>query len=59
MLSRTQSTAAASDNIPSVCAFCEKTHSDVEGMVASRRAMICPDCIRYLHAMIAIRDDDE
>jgi hypothetical protein len=49
ILGRTDPAAAATDAIPFVCAFCGKSHLEVEGMVASRRAMICRGCIRYLY----------
>jgi ClpX C4-type zinc finger len=52
-VSRTDPTARASDSIPLVCAFCEKTHEEVAGMVASRKAAICPECIGYLHDIIS------
>ena len=44
------------DAIPFVCAFCGKEPKDVEGMLASRKAMICRGCLRELHA---IASDDE
>jgi hypothetical protein len=55
-LSRTDPTLPASDEIPFVCAFCGKDSHQTEGMVASRKAMICRDCICYLHEMIS--EDD-
>jgi hypothetical protein len=51
-LTRVDPTAAATDEVPFVCAFCEKTHLEITGMVASRRAMICPECVGYLHEMM-------
>jgi hypothetical protein len=51
-LSRTDPTAQASDGIPTVCAFCEKTYLQVEGMMSSRKAMICRGCVEYLHEMM-------
>lgn len=51
-LSRTDPVAKASDQIPKVCAFCEKPALEVEGMMSSRRAMICPSCVEYLHEMM-------
>jgi ATP-dependent protease Clp ATPase subunit len=39
-----------------VCAFCGKDPQQTEGMVASRKAMICRDCICYLYEMIS--EDD-
>jgi hypothetical protein len=50
-LSRTVPTAAASDKIPFVCAFCGKDAHETQGMVASHKAMICRDCIHYLYDM--------
>ena len=50
-LSRTEPTAPASDEIPFACAFCGKDSKDTPGMVASRKAMICRDCIGYLYEM--------
>jgi hypothetical protein len=52
-VSRTDPTARATDSIPLVCAFCDKTPAQVPGMVASRKAMICPECIGYLHDIIS------
>jgi hypothetical protein len=52
-ISRTDPTARATDNIPLVCAFCDKTDDEVPGMVASRKAVICPECIGYLHDIIS------
>jgi hypothetical protein len=48
---RIEPTAPATDDIPFVCAFCGKTHLETQGMVASRKAMICRDCIGYLYEM--------
>ena len=56
-LSRVDPTAAASDDIPCVCAFCGKDSQQTEGMVASRKAMICRSCICYLYEVVS--DDDE
>jgi hypothetical protein len=39
------------DAIPFVCAFCGKEPKDVEGMLASRKAMICHGCVREFHAI--------
>jgi hypothetical protein len=50
--SRTDPAAQASDTIPKVCAFCEKSAQGIEGMMSSRRAMICPSCVEYLHEMM-------
>jgi hypothetical protein len=55
-LSRIDLTAAHTDGIPFVCAFCGKEPKDVERMLASRKAMICRGCLRELHA-IASEDD--
>jgi ClpX C4-type zinc finger len=55
-LSRTDPTLPASDEVPFVCAFCGKDPQQTEGMVASHKAMICRDCICYLHEMIS--EDD-
>jgi hypothetical protein len=52
-VSRTDPTARTSDSIPLVCAFCDKSHDEVAGMVASRKAVICPECIGYLHDIIS------
>jgi ClpX C4-type zinc finger len=56
-LSRTDPTARATDAIPQVCAFCDKTPDQVAGMLASRKAMICPECIGYLHDIISAGGD--
>jgi len=55
-VSRTDPTVRATDRIPLVCAFCDKTHEEVTGMVASRKAVICPECIAYLHDIISADD---
>jgi hypothetical protein len=55
-VSRTDPMARATDSIPLVCAFCDKTHDQVSGMVASRKAVICPECIGYLHDIITAHD---
>jgi hypothetical protein len=57
-LSRTDPTLPASDEIPFVCAFCGKDAHQTGGMVASRKAMICHDCIGYLHDMIGEADTE-
>jgi hypothetical protein len=57
-LSRTDPTAPATDTLPLVCAFCEKTHLEAPGMVASRKAMICPECVNYLHEMMHAPADE-
>lgn len=57
-LSRTDPTARATDTLPLVCAFCEKTHLEAPGMVASRKAMICPECVNYLHEMMHTPADE-
>lgn len=55
-LSRTDPTAPANDTIPMVCAFCEKGPPVAEGMVSSRKAMICRGCVEYLHEMLTSSD---
>jgi hypothetical protein len=45
-LSRTDPSAAASDSVPLVCAFCGKVPEQVQKMVASSKAVICDECIR-------------
>jgi ClpX C4-type zinc finger len=55
-LSRTNPTLPASDEVPFVCAFCGKDSQQTEGMLASRKAMICRDCICYLYEMVT--EDD-
>jgi hypothetical protein len=56
-LSRVDPTARATDGIAAVCAFCEKTPLEAEGMIASRKAMICRGCVEYLHEMLHTPDD--
>jgi ClpX C4-type zinc finger len=51
-ISRTAPGAPATDNIALLCAFCEKSHEQVSGMISSRKAMICPECVGYLHDII-------
>jgi hypothetical protein len=57
-LSRTDPTLRASDEIPFVCAFCGKDSQQTEGMIASHKAMICRDCVCYLHEMIGENGDE-
>ena len=57
-VTRIEPTASASDAIPFVCAFCGKDHHQTEGMISSRKAMICRDCVCYLYEMIT-EDDTE
>jgi hypothetical protein len=52
-ISRTAPGAPATDSIPLLCAFCEKSHEQVSGMISSRKAMICPECVGYLHDIIS------
>jgi hypothetical protein len=56
-VSRTDPTARATDAIPLVCAFCEKNPEEVTGMVSSRKAVICAECIGYLHDVTHGADD--
>ena len=56
-LTRVEPTAPASDEIPFVCGFCNKDATQTEGMVASRKAMICHACIRYLSDIVKEDDD--
>lgn len=51
-----QASPVPTDGIPFVCAFCGKEPKDVEGMLASRKAMICRGCLRELSAIA--NDDD-
>src|SRR5580700_3261961 len=44
-ISRTAPGAPATDSIPLLCAFCDKSHEQVAGMISSRKAMICPECV--------------
>jgi hypothetical protein len=55
-VSRTDPRAQATDGIPLVCAFCDKSQDQVPGMIASRKAMICPECVGYLHDIISAGD---
>jgi hypothetical protein len=57
-LNRVDPTAPATDEVPFVCAFCERTQLEVVGMVASRRAMICPECVGYLHEMMQMPEEE-
>ena len=57
-LTRVDPTARATDDVPLVCAFCDKTPLEVTGMVASRRAMICPECVGYLHEIMHAPQSD-
>jgi hypothetical protein len=52
-ISRTAPGAPATDSIPLLCAFCDKSHEQVSGMISSRKAMICPECVGYLHDIIS------
>jgi len=55
-LSRFDPKAAASDEIPYVCAFCGKDPRETEGMISSPRAMICRGCVLYLYQVISEED---
>lgn len=57
-LNRVDPTAPATDGVPFVCAFCDRTQLEVVGMVASRRAMICPECVGYLHEMMQMPEEE-
>jgi hypothetical protein len=57
-LTRADPTARATDTVPFVCAFCDKTPLQVVGMVTSRKAMICPECVGYLHEMMHSSTDE-
>jgi hypothetical protein len=57
-LSRVDPTARATDGVPTVCAFCDKTHLEAEGMMSSRKAMICRSCVEYLHEMMHTPEED-
>jgi hypothetical protein len=52
-VSHTDPTAPASASIPLVCAFCNRSPQEIEGMLTSRRAAICPECVAYLHDIIS------
>jgi hypothetical protein len=56
-------TPAPTDAIPFVCAFCGREPKDVEGMLASRKAMICHGCLWEFHAIAtdegAVEDSGE
>jgi hypothetical protein len=58
-LSRIDPTARATDSVPTVCAFCEKTSVEADGMMSSRKAMICRGCVEYLHEMMNTSGDTE
>jgi hypothetical protein len=57
-LSRVDPTARATDSVPTVCAFCEKTNLEAEGMMSSRKAMICRGCVEYLHEMMHTPEEE-
>ena len=52
-INRTDPGARATDSIPVVCAVGGKRQEQVSGMISSRKAMICPECIGYLHDIIS------
>ena len=58
-LSRVDPTARATDSVPTVCAFCEKTYLEAEGMMSSRKAMICRGCVEYLHEMMHTPEEED
>jgi hypothetical protein len=58
VLTRTEPSADASDSIPFVCAFCNKDPTQTKGMLSSRKASICQDCVRYLYQVISEDDDN-
>jgi hypothetical protein len=49
--SNSQATPVPTDGIPFVCGFCGKEPKDVESMLSGRKAMICRECLRDLHAI--------
>jgi hypothetical protein len=51
-LSRVDPNVRATDGVPTVCAFCDKTHLEAVGMMSSRKAMSCRSCVEYLHEMM-------
>ena len=52
MLGRSDTTLTASDDIPFVYAFCNKAPTEVEGIIAGPKAMICHGCVQALHGML-------
>jgi ClpX C4-type zinc finger len=57
-LGRIDLSVKARDDIPFVCAFCGKEPKDVQGMLASRKAMICRGCLRELQAIASEQDPE-
>ena len=45
--------SGATDGLPVLCAFCGASSDRVEGgMLASKRALICRPCVRWLHSLV-------
>jgi ClpX C4-type zinc finger len=57
-LSRVDPTRRSTDGVPTVCAFCDKPPLEAEGMMSSRKAMICRGCVEYLHEMLHTPADE-
>jgi ClpX C4-type zinc finger len=52
VLSRTDPSAAATDALPLLCAFCSKSHEQCRKLMASSKAVICDECVRMLHQVL-------
>ena len=54
-LSRSDPSVEAIDGVKLVCAFCGKSHMEIQKMYAGTKAVICNECVGLLHQM-AIAD---
>ena len=55
-LERTDPNSGATDSVPVTCAFCGKPNIEVDGMVASARAIICHSCVKDLYELVTESD---
>jgi len=50
-LSRSDPRVEAVDGVKLVCAFCGKSHMEIQKMYAGTKAVICNECVGLLHQM--------
>jgi hypothetical protein len=48
-LSRDDPSVVATDQIPVSCSFCGKPQSAADHLIAGKRAMICHECVEFMH----------
>jgi hypothetical protein len=54
-LSRSDLSLETTDGVKLVCSFCGKSHMDIQKMYAGTKAVICNECVGFLHQM-AVED---